>query len=47
MDVSPSPYIARVSLATGKEIPGPIDSEELLVHAHRETRPSCSGDCGS
>ena len=39
MDSSPSRYIARVSVATGKEIPGPIDPEELLVHAHRDKHP--------
>jgi hypothetical protein len=32
----PSRYIARVSRKTGKEIPGPIDPDELLVHAWRD-----------
>ncbi len=38
-DFSPSRYIARISLDTGKEMPGPIDPEELLVHAHRDRHP--------
>src|SRR5512147_397089 len=36
---SPSRYIAKVSLVTGKEIPRPIDPDELLVHAHRDRNP--------
>jgi nucleoside-diphosphate-sugar epimerase len=36
---SPSRYIARVSRKTGKEIPGPIDPNELLVHAWRDKHP--------
>jgi len=36
---SPSRYIAKVSMVTGKEIPRPIDPEELLVHAHRDKNP--------
>jgi nucleoside-diphosphate-sugar epimerase len=36
---SPSRYIAKVSLVTGKEIPRPIDPGELLVHAHRDRNP--------
>jgi nucleoside-diphosphate-sugar epimerase len=36
---SPSRYIARVSRKTGKEIPGPIDPDELLVHAWRDKHP--------
>jgi nucleoside-diphosphate-sugar epimerase len=36
---SPSRYIARISLKTGKEVPGPIDPDELLVHAHRDHNP--------
>jgi nucleoside-diphosphate-sugar epimerase len=39
-DDSPSRYIARVSLRTGKELPGPIDPDELLVHAHRDNHPA-------
>ena len=38
-DSSPSRYIARISRKTGKEIPGPIDPEELLVHAWRDKHP--------
>jgi len=36
---SPSRYIAKVSLATGKEILRPIDPDELLVSAHRDKNP--------
>jgi nucleoside-diphosphate-sugar epimerase len=36
---SPSRYIARISLITGKEIPRPIDPDGLLVHAHRDKNP--------
>jgi nucleoside-diphosphate-sugar epimerase len=36
---SPSRYIAKVSLATGKEILRPIEPEELLVSAHRDKNP--------
>jgi nucleoside-diphosphate-sugar epimerase len=39
LDSSPSRYIARISRATGEEIPGPIDPDELLVHAHRDKHP--------
>ncbi len=35
----PSTYIARVSRRTGKEIPGPLVADELLVHAHRDNHP--------
>jgi nucleoside-diphosphate-sugar epimerase len=38
-DDSPSRYIARVSLATGREHPGLIEPAELLVHAHRDKHP--------
>src|SRR5262245_34209118 len=38
-DVSPSRYIARISRRTHQEIPGPIDPDELLVHAHRDQHP--------
>jgi nucleoside-diphosphate-sugar epimerase len=38
-DFSPTRYIARVSRRTGKEVPGPIDPDELLVHAHRDRHP--------
>ncbi len=36
---SPSRYIARVSLATGKEVLRPVDPDDLLVHAHRDKNP--------
>ncbi len=36
---SPSRYIAKISLVTGKEIPRPIDPDDLLVHAHRDKNP--------
>jgi Male sterility protein len=36
---SPSRYIAKVSLSTGKEILRPIDPDELLVAAHRDRGP--------
>ena len=36
---SPSRYIAKVSLTTGKEVLRPIDPDELLVHAHRDKNP--------
>ena len=35
-DLSPSRYIEKVNRATGREIPGPIDPDDLLVHAHRD-----------
>jgi nucleoside-diphosphate-sugar epimerase len=35
-DSSPSRYIARIGRKTGREIPGPIDPDELLVHAWRD-----------
>ena len=38
-DISPSRYIARVNRRTGKELPGPIEPDELLVHAHRDQHP--------
>ena len=38
-DVSASRYIARISRLTGQEIPGEIDPDELLVHAHRDQHP--------
>jgi nucleoside-diphosphate-sugar epimerase len=39
-DTSPSRYIARISRITGEELPGPIDPDELLVHAHRDKHPA-------
>jgi nucleoside-diphosphate-sugar epimerase len=38
-DGDPSRYIARLNRRTGKEIPGPIAPEDLLVHAHRDNNP--------
>src|SRR5215510_451474 len=38
-DNSPSWYLMRVSRRTGEEIPGPIDPDELLIHAHRDRHP--------
>lgn len=38
-DLSPSRYIARIGIASGQEIPGPIDPEELLVHSNRDKHP--------
>jgi nucleoside-diphosphate-sugar epimerase len=38
-DNAPDRYIARVNRTTGEEIPGPIDPDELLVHAHRDKHP--------
>ena len=38
-DPSPSRYIARIDKRTGAELPGPIDPDELLVHAHRDLHP--------
>ena len=40
LDLSPSRYIARVDPQSGREIPGSIDPEELLVHAHRDQHPA-------
>jgi nucleoside-diphosphate-sugar epimerase len=39
LDMSPVRYIARIDRATGKEVPGPIEPHELLVHAHRDNHP--------
>jgi len=38
-DFAPSRYIARISLETGQEVPGPIEPDDLLVHAHRDKHP--------
>ncbi len=38
-DSSVSRYLQRVSLRTGREIPGPIAPEELLVQSHRDRHP--------
>ncbi|HEX6740045.1 MAG TPA: SDR family oxidoreductase [Vicinamibacteria bacterium] len=39
VDDDPARYILRVDRRTGDEIPGPIDPDELLVHAHRDNHP--------
>ncbi len=39
LDFSPNRYIEKVNRATGREIPGPIDPDDLLVHAHRDQNP--------
>jgi nucleoside-diphosphate-sugar epimerase len=39
LDLSPVRYIKKIDRQTGEEIPGPIDPEELLVHAHRDNHP--------
>src|SRR5262249_23140551 len=39
-ETDPARYIARLSRRTGKEVPGPIDPDELLVHAHRDQHPA-------
>jgi nucleoside-diphosphate-sugar epimerase len=38
-DISPSRYIARVDRVLGEEVPGLIEPDELLVHAHRDKHP--------
>jgi nucleoside-diphosphate-sugar epimerase len=38
-DLSPNRYIEKVNRATGREIPGRIDPDDLLVHAHRDQNP--------
>ena len=38
-DIAPSRYVRRVSRLTGEEISGPIDPDELLIHAHRDQHP--------
>lgn len=39
LDLSPNRYIEKVNRATGREIPGKIDPDDLLVHAHRDQHP--------
>ena len=39
VDLSPNRYIEKVNRATGREIPGAIDPDDLLVHAHRDQHP--------
>ena len=38
-DLSPHRYIEKVNRSTGREISGPIDPDDLLVHAHRDQHP--------
>jgi len=38
-DLSPNRYIEKVNRATGRELPGRIDPDDLLVHAHRDQNP--------
>src|SRR5262245_8579504 len=38
-DDDPKRYIARVDRRTRQEMPGPIDPDELLVHAPRDNHP--------
>jgi nucleoside-diphosphate-sugar epimerase len=40
LDDSPSRYVERVDLATGRPLGEPIQPEELLVHAHRAHNPA-------
>jgi len=39
LDLSPNRYIEKLNRATGREISGPIDPDDLLVHAHRDQHP--------
>jgi nucleoside-diphosphate-sugar epimerase len=39
LDFAPDRYIKKVDRQSGAEIPGPVDPEELLVHAHRDNHP--------
>jgi nucleoside-diphosphate-sugar epimerase len=39
LDLSPNRYIEKVNRTTGREIQGPIDPDDLLVHAHRDQHP--------
>ena len=36
---SPSRYIAKIHMETGREVLRPVDPEDLLVHAHRDKHP--------
>ena len=38
-EISPSRYIAQISLRSGQELMRPIDPADLLVHAHRDKHP--------
>ena len=39
VDLSPNRYVEKVNRVTGQEIRGPIDPDDLLVHAHRDQHP--------
>ena len=39
VDLSPNRYIEKLNRTTGIEIRGPIDPDDLLVHAHRDQHP--------
>ena len=36
---NPAQFVMRVDRHTGEEIPGPIDPDELLIHAYRDRHP--------
>jgi nucleoside-diphosphate-sugar epimerase len=36
LESSPNRYVARIGRASGRELPGRIAPEELLIHAHRD-----------
>ena len=38
-DSNPAQFVMRVDRHTGDEIPGPIDPDELLIHAYRDRHP--------
>lgn len=38
-DSNPAQFVMRIDRRTGEEIPGPIDPDELLIHAYRDRHP--------
>ena len=38
-DSNPAQFVMRIDRHTGEEIPGPIDPDELLIHAYRDRHP--------
>ena len=38
-DSAPGHYVVKVLRETGEEIPGAIEPDDLLVHAHRDKHP--------
>lgn len=38
-DINPAQFVIRIDRRTGAEIPGPIDPDELLIHAYRDRHP--------